>query len=99
MLKIRDTATPINKNGGADLGALIGAITGAGLAYWSLSMSPIAFHIGSVIVVAVAFGAVLGVFVGIVLGRLIDLRLASKVEQTIDNAPTEQRPRNRGKMQ
>ena len=99
MLKIRELATPIKKDGATDLGALIGAIIGAGLAYWALSLSPVAFHIGTIIVVAVAFGATLGVIVGVVLGRLIDLRLAPKVEQTIDNAPTEQRPRNRGKMQ
>lgn len=97
MSRISELATPVNKDGGRDFGGLLGAIIGAGLAYWALPAT--AFHSGIIIVVAVAFGATLGIIVGIVIGALVDSWLAPKVEQTIDNAPTEQRPRNRSKMQ
>jgi hypothetical protein len=91
-LKTRDMATPINSDGGRDLGALIGAVTGACLAYWGLPAG--AHGIGIIEVLAVAFGAILGVAIGVAIGSLIDMRLTPKIKQTIDNVPTDQRPRN-----
>lgn len=97
MLRISELATPVNKDGGRDLGGLLGAIIGACVGFWALPSS--AAGIESLEIMACVFGAVLGLAIGLAIGGVIDSWLAPKVEQTIDNAPTEQQPRNRGKMQ
>ena len=91
MLKIRETATPLKKDGGRDLGGLVGAIIGAGLAYWGLA-SATHSPFGAVIVLTVSAGALLGVVIGSAIGAMIDIRLtSSKHNKTSDEKPLDRR--------
>ena len=87
MLKISEESkisTPATKKDGvADLGAMIGAMVGAGLVYWGLA-SLTTHPLGIVTVLTVATGAFIGLAIGIAIGSLVDLRLTPKVNLITD---------------
>ena len=95
-LKTADTDTTVRDDGATRVGIMVGAIVGACLVYWRLALTTHPHSV--VIVISVSAGTFLGAFIGWRLGRQIDKRLAPRVEQIIDNAPTEQKPTIRGRM-
>lgn len=97
MIKVSKLATPVNKDGGRDLGGLAGAIIGAGLAYWGLSST---IHpVGTIIVLTVSFGALIGVVIGSAIGTMIDIRLTPKANQdTTKNNDAVPKKHSKGRM-